>query len=797
MGKRRSRICSWPLLLAETAIAAYPLAARAEGTAGDAVQLAAYVRPAELPRMSDVSEMPLYLETSVNGRAWGVTSFTLRGQEIWTTRDTLNRIGLALAGDRPDAVRLSDIAALEFAYDEPRQKLAITVPIALLTQETSRVGRQVRTTSTPSSGTGLVYNYNLFGGVSGKTRTASAFSELRAFSPLGVLSSTFLTQAIGDSGDWSIGTVRLDSSVSASFPDHLFTVTAGDSISAATPWARATRFGGLQVGSNFALRPYEVTTPLTRFFGEAALPSTVELYVDGLRRVTGEVPPGQFQIETPAGTSGAGTGQVVVTDALGQVSTLSFDLYHSPILLRPGLADWSAAAGFLRREYGIRSFAYAADPFVSGTLRRGVTDRLTIEGHAQATGELVQGGLGAVWRAGQLGVVSGSLSASSGPDGTGTRYSFGYNWSDRRSSVSINYAGTSTGFGDLASLEGSPLPRRSISAQASHSDRALGTFGLGYVDLGYGDRERSQYLSAYWFKSLGRNISLNVQATQDLLDSRNRSIFATVNVRLADGTLVNASLQRDRYATLGSIDAARSMPEAGGLGWRAQLQRAGDRMSGAGELQFLGDHGRLFAGGRVAGGRLNAYAGASGALIVMDGAVFVSREVQDGFAVISTSGIAGVPVTLRNNVVGTTNADGKLLVSGLNAYEDNAIGIDALALPADIRVGEVETVVAPTDRAGVSVGFELAKVRAATLILVDAAGEPLPVGSLVFVRGAEGSPALVGFDGEAYLEALEDRNVLDVKTAGTDCVAVFDYLRSGDVLPRIGPVRCLPTGMES
>lgn len=220
-------------------------------------------------------------------------------------------------------------------------------------------------------------------------------------------------------------------------------------------------------------------------------------------------------------------------------------------------------------------------------------------------------------------------------------------------------------------------------------------------------------------------------------------------------------------------------------------------MSGAGELQFLGDHGRLFAGGRVAGGRLNAYAGASGALIVMDGAVFVSREVQDGFAVISTSGIAGVPVTLRNNVVGTTNADGKLLVSGLNAYEDNAIGIDALALPADIRVGEVETVVAPTDRAGVSVGFELAKVRAATLILVDAAGEPLPVGSLVSVRGAEGSRAMVGFDGEAYLEALEDRNVLDVKTAGTDCVAVFDYPRSGDVLPRIGPVSCLPTGMES
>lgn len=796
MGKRRSQICSWPLLLAEAAVLAYPFAARAD-EAGSMRRSSAYARSAELPRLSEVSEMPLYLETSVNGRDWGLAGFTLRGDEIWTTRGGLERIGLTLHEDRPGAIRLSDIAGLQFAYDQAGQTLTIKAPVALLTQEPSRIGHRIPGASRPTSGTGFVYNYNVFGGISGETRTASAFSELRAFSRLGVVSSTFLTQALGARGDWSVDTVRLDTSASVSFPDKMLTVAAGDGLTAATPWSRATRFGGLQVGTNFALRPYEVTTPLTQFFGEAALPSTVELYVDGLKQVTGEVPPGQFHIETPAGTSGARSGQVVITDALGQVSTLSFDLYHAPALLRRGLSDWSVEAGFLRREYGLRSFDYATDPFASGTIRRGLTDRLTLEGHGEFTRQLVQGGVGAVWRAGQLGVVSGSISTSTAGGSSGTRYALGYSWSDRETSVSVNFAKASPGFRDLAALEGSPIPVRSISAQASHSDRTLGTFGFGYIDLDFGGEVHSRYLSAYWFKSLGRTIGLNVHATQDLLDSRNRAVFATLSMRLGDRSLVNESLQRDRNATFASLDAMRSIPDAGGFGWRAQVQRAGESLSAAGEVQYLGSHGQLIAGGRVAGGRLNAYAGMSGALIVMDGTVFVSREVDDGFAVVSTGGIAGVPVTLRNNVVGATGANGKLLVSGLNAYEDNLIGIDVLALPADVRVGDVEAVVTPADRSGTVVSFELAQVRAATLILIDEAGAPLPVGSSARVRGRDGSSAIVGFDGEVYLEALDDSNIVEVEAAGKSCAARFDYPRTGDLLPRIGPLTCSAKGSDS
>ena len=56
-----------------------------------------------------------------------------------------------------------------------------------------------------------------------------------------------------------------------------------------------------------------------------------------------------------------------------------------------------------------------------------------------------------------------------------------------------------------------------------------------------------------------------------------------------------------------------------------------------------------------------------------------------------------------------------------------------------------------------------------------------------------GADAVVGFDGETYLEGLGNSNVLDVRKPGSGrCTARFDLPGEGAALPRIGPVACLP-----
>ena len=62
--------------------------------------------------------------------------------------------------------------------------------------------------------------------------------------------------------------------------------------------------------------------------------------------------------------------------------------------VREGLSDWSVEVGNVRRDYGWKSFSYRSDPMASATGRYGLTDHLTLEGHAEATKGLVMAGAG-------------------------------------------------------------------------------------------------------------------------------------------------------------------------------------------------------------------------------------------------------------------------------------------------------------------------------------------------------------------------------------------------------------------
>ncbi len=188
------------------------------------------------------------------------------------------------------------------------------------------------------------------------------------------------------------------------------------------------RFGGIQIQRDFALQPDLITFPIPQFLGQAAVPSTVDLYVDGLRRYSGETPAGPFQLGTVPIVNGAGNAQVVVTDALGRQSTFDFPFYTTSQLLKPGLDDYSVDFGFVRQHYGIESFDYSSDPTASAVYRRGMTDWLTVETHAEGISGVANAGAGGVVRIGDGGVLTGSVAESRGSHADGHQAGLGYSW---------------------------------------------------------------------------------------------------------------------------------------------------------------------------------------------------------------------------------------------------------------------------------------------------------------------------------------------------------------------------------
>ncbi|MBR0344417.1 MAG: fimbrial biogenesis outer membrane usher protein, partial [Rudaea sp.] len=106
------------------------------------------------------------------------------------------------------------------------------------------------------------------------------------------------------------------------------------------------------------------------------------------------------------------------------------------------------------------------------------------------------------------------------------------------------------------------------------------------------------------------------------------------------------------------------------------------------------------------------------------------------------------------------------------------------------QVDQVAMVATPRDRAGAVVEFGLRRMRAALLILHDAQQRPIALGSRARLEGAAAETP-VGFDGEVYLENLQDHNVVRVRTDQGVCRVSFDYpaVAAGTV-PRLGPLAC-------
>lgn len=763
---KRSR-CRWTvlatslaaILAAPHAVADMRTAALATGSVGGGMLELVDAGSESLPD----GATQLFLEVVINQAPTGqLARIGLVDGRLVADPETLRALGLAWPGSDGDAaaaaVVLEEIPGVAVSYDASLQRLHLMVPVALLSGPAATFGYApppAPPLAPETRAPGLLLNYDVFAQGDRHSRSLSNWYELRLFGTgPGVWRSSGVLRS-SDRPETSSSAVRLDTSWQLDFPERMVSVRIGDGIGGLLDWTRSTRFGGIRVSRDFSLQPYRVTVPLASFAGEAALPSTVDLFVDGIRQAQQQVGPGQFRIDGTPILSGAGQAQLVVTDINGQSRTLSFSLYNARQLLQGGLSDWSFEAGKLRREYGRESFAYAEDAMASGSFRHGAGDRLTLEAHAETTRGLDMAGAGAVWLVGRRGgVASASYASSRSGAGRGTQQTFGYQWQGRRFNVDASTLRRDRAFRDVASMEGSLLPAR--------TDLVFAGVGLGrghlaasYVRQDTFDQPSSRYAGLTWSQSFGRGLSgahVSLSFNHDLERGSGTSGNLYLSIPLGRQHQAWASASRQERGSTASVGASRSAGmDQEDWGWRVQAS-SGDQAGGQAELSRLARHGQWRVGAqRWNAGNTLAYANASGGVLLMQGRLFPMRQAYDAFAVVSTDGIPDVPVKLENRLVGTTDEHGLLLVTPLNAWQKNDLSIDPLLLPPDISVGRTRLSAVPATASGMLARFPMHAVVAVQFAVRDARGQWLAPGTQL--RAEDGSPvATVGHDGLVYLE---------------------------------------------
>ncbi|QNP50062.1 fimbria/pilus outer membrane usher protein [Diaphorobacter aerolatus] len=744
-----------------------------------------------------------------------MTPAQLRNGSVWMLRETLTAMGVkreALptgSGSDADWVLLNAIPAAVVDFNAGRQTLVLTLPFEALNWTSTDINTDRRTTPVPTSSSGMLVNYDLYGWAGDQSRSLNASTEFRAFRENSVISNTMLSRYQDHSNPSgsamapsSFRNVRLDTTYSRSWQDDLLTLRIGDTLTGALPWSRATRIGGIQLARNFGLQPYASTAPLPALMGTSAMPSDVALYINGLQQYQGKVPAGPFSLNAIPGMTGSGNAQVVLTDALGRATTLQFSFYQANQLLKKGLSDWSAELGWVRKDYGNSSFNYGSDPMTSGTWRYGVTDGLTLQSHAEVTPKLVNAGGGASWLVGDLGVISAAAAGSRLEGQSGSLARLDYNWSNQRFNVNVSGTRASEQYRDAASLYEDTRLASSGNAFVGYSHPSWGSLNLGMVYLrNHGDTEAQRYATGSWSRSMGSRAYVSVNLNHNLDDSKKSNVQLLFNWYL-DGRLnLGSTLSHQDGKTQLAATAHQRAPSEGGWGWRTGAQ-AGNGGSGFAQVDYVGRSFEANAAVSRTSGNTSGALGASGALVLMDGHTFASRRIFDGFAVVSTNGVPGVPVKRENIVVGETNDKGVMLVPQLGAYRDNKISIDAMSLPARMRVPDVNRMVAPTDRSGVLVKFDLSIARSATVVLHGSDRRPLPIGSIVIATNAQSKStdnadrqnSVVGYDGATFFDALQERNRLTAYLPnGSSCTANLDWPGAKPTeVPTIGPLVCRP-----
>ena len=619
----------------------------------------------------------------------------LRRDERWyMSRDNLHRLPLRPPqgwDSLPTLVPLDREFGFEADYDASEQRMELTAPVEWLGHRYTWIGGvPTEPVEPPTRGpSGLVLNYDLglsqtlgSDAASGRSSRAAIATEWRWFNQgTGTLTHTQLNQFRrvggggryggtghgGDDGGWHGDSVRLDTRWQESRPDRLLRWEVGDAITDPGTGMHALRFGGLKIGTDFDLQPYLVTSALPTWFGATALPSTVDLYIDGMRRYHGEAAPGTIALDNLPGVSGSGQATIVVTDALGRRRTVELPFYASTKLLRAGLTGWSFSMGHARLGYGLESNRYDERLLASGRIRHGVTPHLTV-GAAFETSEGVRtlGFLGA-WAPGNVGVLTPSLSISDATDPVtgamigGSRLGLGYEWANRWFSFNAEAARTTDGYRDVGSLYGARWPRSLARLGLGWSLGMNGSIGLNWLRQIDFTGAEGRYLSANWYRNIGAEWGISVALTRSRTD-RNETI-GWLSLTRSLGPRLNASVQHTTGAGRDNTTVAVSqmMTSEDRTSWRVQTTTGSDKPAVQAdyvtELPLARTQAQLYARGN----EMNGWLGAQGAMAWMAGHRLATRSIPDAFGLVSTDGVAGVTVRVENRRVGETNSDGLLI----------------------------------------------------------------------------------------------------------------------------------------
>jgi outer membrane usher protein len=748
------------------------------------------------PASPSEAPQPAILQLQINGIARGDVIVQVQGDDVLMNPDDLTDAGVTVIrdqyrwiGDRP-YLSLSRLAPkVTFTLNLDAGQLHLTIDATQLGDSVLNLGARVPTGIRYRDDASAFLNYapRLFDG-----------TQLEGFGETGLsVGGLLATSAVSYNHDT---VVRGLSAVSFDEREDLRRWTVGDAFRGSGPLGGQMLVGGFTLSRSYGLDPYRSGAAGLSQSGSVATPATVDVYVNEQLVRSEAIPAGSFRLENLPVDTGAGAVRYVVRDVFGQTQQFDQAYYRGQGTLARGNSEFEYTAGMPREDLATESWAYQPQPVLVGWHRLGLTDTITAGWAVEGRVDHLSGGPTASLAL-PVGAIDAGFAGSVAEDATGAAGYLGYRWISRGLGASAFVRGTSKQYSTLQ-LD-AEADRQIVEGTASVSTNLASWITASlqqrvgvYRDLG---------------EAVGSTASLGVQ----LARSANLRLTASrTQTQHGDAPLLSAfaSLTMDlggqvfgRVGGTGNVDRADSMdlglsralaPGTGvGFNASASAQESADPRAtvvAQGQAQF----GRLQASYHRIGDDSHSVIEPAGGIAWVRGAgVFFTRPVSQGWAVIEVPDTPNVRVRLNNNVVGTTNSTGHILVPDLLPYYANRLSVDDADLPLDLRIETVETVVATRPRGGawVRMRIQAARFLRGQLRLLGASEtNSIAYGEVAVQVGDRISSSPLGLKGEFELADLPpgQYTALVRGARGLRCEAQLEVPDEGGAIIEIGTLDC-------
>jgi outer membrane usher protein len=704
------------------------------------------------------------------------------GRFLARTED-LKAIGLTSVRGRTrtsggeEYVWVDSIAGVQATFDEARLSLDLVVDPRLLPETTIDLwsGRGSRVIYPDNASAFFNYDIAYSGGNSGAPDGFSTTTQIGAR----VGDFLFLSDSTCSAVPGDRGCVRLTTSLVHDRRDTLVRTIVGDFGFASGYLGTTFSMGGLSYSKLYDIDPYFIRYPQQSLTGQLRTPSEVDVYIDGQRVRTLRLPAGDFDLRNITQATGYRSVDLVIRDAFGREQRVSTSFYSSERSLKAGLQEYSYNLGALRENFGVESNDYGPLAF-AGFHRYGVTDALTLGIRAEGKSGRFSGGPTATIVLGAAGLLNVAASVSDDGGRTGGAALVSYSYLGQHFNAGLLARKDSPNYATLIDVG---LERRDyeFAGNVGYTAPVWGSFSAGlFAFKPYEGQDRKAASLSYGRPLFGGRASFFVTVVNEWAADRRTNVFAGFSYNFDADYSLTGYYQRLRNGTSESIQFQKAQPVGEGLGYVVGVSRLdtpeGSNTQFAPSFQYNGRWATLrgYAQQGDGEGSPRSYSLAvAGGIAWAGGMVAAGRPVTDSFGVVKVDELEGVRVSVNNEEIGRTGANGRLFVPSLASFLDNQVSIDVKGMPLDYTFPESTLVVSPAYRAGAVVNFQARRLQAFVGTLqLRANGKARPAEFFQVTLDVDGRPVtfVTGRGGEFYVEDLKSgRYKAEMSANGTRC----------------------------